>query len=612
MIDKIRFYRKIRGEIRDESRKQESQHGGMKKEPIIKKLFRTYIFWIVICIIAILAVTVVYAGHVITRNITQTQRQLTVSINQNIENYFNEMNDFSMELVKSEDFRKKTLRELPQHFGLEENTADLFSQMYQNAYKMIQKEYSVGIVIEPDYYVWMGNEYFIDKLENGEPDTYRAYPMDGSPVVKYLERNEYLRTSMKDRQISNSESPKISLSRSFGDSSFFYNGNAILEVQIEADSFVKDILRLSSTKNGTGLKIHILNSLGESIYSETDWDAENFLDANGWKEGSFQSGGMYTYVYRLFDSNLYVLYNISFFQYYREAFISIGIALCLTLLIAAVLTAVSYQVSWNISKPLHEICQELQNVNLEKGVRFQPVETEIMELDYLSCSIRELNEKLEESLRHIVMLKEFENHSKLLALQAQMQPHFLVNTLTTMGSMAEEAGNRDIAGMCMNLTQMFRYISAEESRGVRMFEELKHVDRYVEIMRERFPNAQVEIDIPLEMMDIRIPKLIIQPLVENSFKYCNRSHPVIEVRGQVNEEGFWSVSVSDNGDGFSSEEAEKIMEKCLKSLEGVNSLSTQVDGMGLVNVYVRMQLFFRGDVLYRMDENGIVIGGKML
>ncbi len=72
--------------------------------------------------------------------------------------------------------------------------------------------------------------------------------------------------------------------------------------------------------------------------------------------------------------------------------------------------------------------------------------------------------KLEESLHHIITLKNFEIHSKLLALQAQMQPHFLVNTLTTMGSMADEMGNMDIARMCLNLTQMFRYISAEDSQ----------------------------------------------------------------------------------------------------------------------------------------------------
>lgn len=215
-------------------------------------------------------------------------------------------------------------------------------------------------------------------------------------------------------------------------------------------------------------------------------------------------------------------------------------------------------------------------------------------------------------MHHIITLKDFEIHSKLLALQAQMQPHFLVNTLTTMGSMADEMGNMDISRMCLNLTQMFRYISAEESQGVRLFEEMKHVERYVEIMKERFPNAWVETDIPLDMMNIRIPKLIIQPLVENSFKYCNRSKPHIRVTGEMPEEGVWRVKVSDNGAGFTEEKAAEILQKCEKSMEGVNSLSTKIDGMGLVNVYVRLQLFYREQVVYTINEEGIMIGGKIL
>ncbi len=98
----------------------------MKKQPIVKKLFGTYIFWIVICILVILCSTIFYVGYVINSNITQTQSQLTLSINQNIENYFEEMNDFSMELVKSQKFRDTALDSLPEYYRGGRNTVDLF------------------------------------------------------------------------------------------------------------------------------------------------------------------------------------------------------------------------------------------------------------------------------------------------------------------------------------------------------------------------------------------------------------------------------------------------------------------------------------------------------
>lgn len=584
----------------------------MEKEPIVKKLFRTYIFWIIICIFVILCSTVLYAGNVINSNITETQKQLTLSINQNIENYFQDMNDFSMELIKSSMFRETALGRLPEYYEEGRNTVDLFSNLYLEAYKMIQKKYHVGIITDQNYYIWMGNEYFIERLPKKAPDTYQNLVKDGSAVIKYLEKNEYLLEAMGNRSITDKDNSKITLSRSFGGSSFFYNGSAILEVQMDADEFTEDMRRLSSSKNEAGLQIHILNDAGDTIFSETELDSKKFLEENDWKPGSFRKNGYYTYVYKIFNSDIYVLYTISILSYYNKLLTFLGITIIFFLIITALMIAVSYRVSREISKPIHEVCHELRKVDLAQGIRYQRVDTDILELDYLSNSIGELNEKLEESMHHIITLKDFEIHSKLLALQAQMQPHFLVNTLTTMGSMAEETKNQDIARMCLNLTQMFRYISAEESEGVRLFEEMKHVNRYVDIMKERFPNAQVDSDIPLEMMNIRVPKLIIQPLVENSFKYCNRSKPHIKIAGELRDGRCWSIKVSDNGAGFSDSKVEEILKKCEESMDGVNSLSTKIDGMGLVNVYVRLQLFYREEVVYEINQEGIVIGGKVL
>ncbi len=583
----------------------------MKREPIVKKLFKAYFFWIAICMIVILLSTMLYAGYTISRNTAKTQEQLTASMNRNIETYFQEMDDFSMELVRSETFRRTALYELPEYEQKGLSTSELFSRLYQEAYKMIQKKYQIGMILNQHDYAWMGDEFFIGKIRQQVPDTYRDYPMDGSPVVRYLEQNEYLINSEGGKELKEQKGAKIVLARSFGEDSILYNGDGILEIMVDAQDFTSDIGVRLAQKEGTGFRLHILNDRGEKIYSESDWNAKAFLDESGWRTGNFQKRGHYAYVYRIFHSNLYVIYTISYFSFYSGLLTFIGIALGFFLIVALLMMLVSYQVSIKISRPIQEICGRLQKVDLEQGMRYQPVETDIKELDYLSHTIGQLNEKLEESMRHIILLKEFEIHSKMLALQAQMQPHFLVNTLMTVSSMAEEAKNPEIVGMCTNLTQMFRYISSDDGSGVRMFEEMRHVERYVDIMRERFPNAQVELDIPLEMMDVRIPKLTIQPLVENSFKYCNRSRPQIHVYGRVLEEGRWVIQVSDNGEGFSEEKRKEIMDKCRRSMEGVKSLAAKIDGMGLVNVYVRLQLFYRENAIYKIYDKKIEIGGTL-
>ncbi len=543
--------------------------------------------------------TVIYAGWLINRNITQTQRQLNRNINRNIEKYFQEMDEFSMSLVKSKTFRRIALKELPEAYRNRQNTVGYFSELYLEVHEMIQKCYQVGIFTGGGDYIWMGSEYDIRKTTQEISEFYQEQDRDGSMTVTYRTKAVY------------QDKPKVMLSRSFGGDNFLYNGQAVLEIQVEARDFQEEMQTLSAGKNDEGYHLYLQNDKGETIYSETDWDAGAFLEENGWKAGSYQQDGNFIYVYPILDSRLYTLYTVSIFDYYKRLLLFVIVVIGYFLVVLAVLIWVSYHISRKISKPLHQMCRELEQIDLEKGSVYLPTETDIMELNLLSGSIGQLSVKLKESLTHILTLKEHETQSKMMALQAQMQPYFLVNTLMIMGTMAEEAGNRDVFLMCMNLTKMFRYISSEEKDGVKLFEEIQQAERYVDIMRERFPHVRVEIDIPMSMMQARIPKLSLQPLVENAFKHSDRSRLCIKVKGTMEEDGRYQILVSDNGNGFTEEEARSILEKCQKSVDGLGSLSVKVDGMGLVNVYVRLHLFYRKDAVFQIGREGVTIGGRI-
>lgn len=97
-----------------------------------------------------------------------------------------------------------------------------------------------------------------------------------------------------------------------------------------------------------------------------------------------------------------------------------------------------------------------------------------------------------------------------------------------------------------------------------------------------------------------------------AFKYCNRKKTWIHVKGEVTEDGKWKVEVCDNGAGFSREKIDEIMDKCSESMKEEKTLSNQIDGMGLVNVYVRLKLFYGDDMIYELEEGTgrILIGGK--
>lgn len=579
----------------------------MKTHSLSQKLFRTYAGWFAAYLIILACISVGYLAYNERKNIRDTQEQLMKSINENVENYFEKMNNFSLELLNSKEFKEVAMRELPEEFEEGKSTSKLFSKLYNDAYKMIPFKYNIGVVLDDEYYIWMGRYYYINRIGENEIHTYDDMVRNELPVIQYLESNEYLKkTSLR----TGTNESYITLSRSMGERKRYLNGRAILEIHVEKQEFINEMSKFSLKESGSDLKINIYDAKGNAVYQENEKDLSKYVNVR--EKKVFQGEGESIAVRKIFDDNLTIVYTRDAKIYYKEILQFWIITLSLCAFIIGILVWMTYKLSKQISKPIHSMCEHVYNINLKDGIGYEEITTDITELQFLSQSLKQMSTQIEESLQQIITLKDYEVHAKMMALQAQMQPHFLFNTLSTIASMADAEGNRKIYRICMNLNSMFRYIAAESSEGVRMFEEIRHIESYVDIMKERFPESTVKIDIPLEMMDCRIPKLTIQPLVENAFKYCNRDKPDIQVIGVMEEDGGkWTVEVSDNGKGFSAEKKEEIMNKCQEGLKSEKTLPNQIDGMGLVNVYVRMKLFYGENMSYFIEENKgrIVIGG---
>ncbi len=579
----------------------------MKKRSLSQKLFRTYVGWFILYLVILLTVTLTFMTVIIRKNIRDTHDQLITSINENIQNYFDDMNAFSMELINSAAFKQTAIKVLPEAYETKKSVSEPFSQLYQVAYKMIQKGYNVGVIVEDEYYIWMGQNYYVREIDGASIHTYDDLVRDETPAVKYLAKNEYLDQIMPAAAEGHSY---ITLSRSMSLTRPFMNGEAILEILVEEEDLANSISEMLGTREDGGVQINLFDASGNMIYGESDLDLSGYLKEV--QPGSSEEEGNIITVQKIFNDRLTVIYTMDVESYWERLtqFWMIAIVLCIGII--AIIVWLTYRISKQTSRPIREICDHVQKISLTDGIGYEDVETDIDEINFLSRSLKEMSVNLEESLNQIILLKDYEVHAKMLALQAQMHPHFLFNTLMTIASMAEEQGNQNIYRICVNLTSMFRYISADAGDGVRIYEEIRHVENYVEIMKERFPESEVDIDIPLEIMDQKIPKLTIQPLVENAYKYCDRQKPKISIRGTVEENGGWRISVQDNGKGFSPMDIAEIMEKCREGLKNEKMLSGQIDGMGLVNVYVRLKLFYGDDMIYLIVENkGLIVIGRM-
>ena len=161
---------------------------------------------------------------------------------------------------------------------------------------------------------------------------------------------------------------------------------------------------------------------------------------------------------------------------------------------------------------------------------------------------RQLREKerVEQELRTL------KTQAELRALKAQIDPHFFFNTLNTIAQLIH-ADPALAETTVERLAQMFRYTLAGSERGqVPLEEELAFVDDYLEVERARFgERLRVNREIDPDALDVPVPSLILQPLVENAVKYGSREDGDIDVDIQVRADGDGvTITIADRGPGL--------------------------------------------------------------
>ena len=300
----------------------------------------------------------------------------------------------------------------------------------------------------------------------------------------------------------------------------------------------------------------------------------------------------------------------------KNILIFIGFS-CIALLLA-------YLVSKSISAPIKQIYSQIKSFQLSPASQSRvsdlvSVNTGILEFNTLYDALIDMQKKAQLSMEHEILIQNQEMHSRMLALQSQMNPHFLYNSLATVQSMAEENMNEEIIQMCQTISKILRYISSDKELLVPLKDEAYHTENYLKCMQMRYEDdIEYSIDIPKEMMSIRLPKLCLQPLAENSIKYLTSSVKApwkIKIAGRVTTT-YWEVSVSDNGLGFT-EEVINSLEEQIKEIDRTSLLpSLEINGMGLINIYIRFKLFYKGYHIFRVRNNieggaTITLGGSI-
>lgn len=236
----------------------------------------------------------------------------------------------------------------------------------------------------------------------------------------------------------------------------------------------------------------------------------------------------------------------------------------------------------------------------------------------ISVAVRRMTylEEVKESMRMENMLlekeHEMENERKdaqLKYLQAQIHPHFLFNCLNAGAQLSMMENAPRSYEYTQNLAEFFRY-NLKKPDEVTLSEELELIDHYIYILNVRFAGEiHYEKNVDESLVDLRMPGMILQPIVENSVNYGIRDitrEKKIEIEVSAMDE-LVCICVRDNGIGISEEKIKEVMEG-----KSVKSESADSNGVGMANVWNRLKLYYNTEEVMTIQSLGENVGTEVM
>lgn len=274
-----------------------------------------------------------------------------------------------------------------------------------------------------------------------------------------------------------------------------------------------------------------------------------------------------------------------------------SIVLC-NLFIIFCLLAVSFAITAPVKK-LISAMKEVQQGNFNYRIENKRSD----EMGLLMDTFNYMVFKIDMLIKEVYQEKLAQKNAELEALQSQINPHFLYNTLDTINWMLIRKKEYEISRIVISLGEMMKYAVSRYSRTIELREEIRHISNYLLIQKERMENKlEYEIDVPDEYQSIQIPRLILQPLVENAIIHGIEAGGKVCVRAYGMDEGC-CLEVSDNGVGMDAKQLKRLRERTMEPK--VNHTS-----IGVENVDKRIKLFYGEEYGLRIEsepEKGTVI-----
>lgn len=286
---------------------------------------------------------------------------------------------------------------------------------------------------------------------------------------------------------------------------------------------------------------------------------------------------------------------INYDALYKEFGASRIIIVAFAFICAVIFLFISFVLSRNITQPIAYLsgCMHRHKSNdyiTEPKFLNRTDEIGILFNEYNSM-LYEINSYFKKEFQSKLILLD----SQMKALESQINSHFLYNTLEAINSIAAIEGVKKISIMSLALGNMFRYSIKTQSELVPVLDELKHVNDYVAIQQIRFSNRfSLETEIADHLLDHRILKLILQPIIENALyhglNYCSTGD-TIKIKG-FTKENLLYLSVTDNGCGMDDTTIDSLKQSLSEPAQFTELGHRNKQSIGLKNIHSRITLYY--------------------
>ena len=255
-----------------------------------------------------------------------------------------------------------------------------------------------------------------------------------------------------------------------------------------------------------------------------------------------------------------------------------------------------------LTRPTEQMLETIERIkNGETQLRVQPVGWS-EELKVLGTEFNDMLDRVQAMAQEEYKYRLLVERTEYKMLQAQINPHFLYNTLNTMSGIATAQNCPLVSGLCHSLSAVFRYSLNMTDEFSTVQKEMEHVKNYLYVMDVRSgSDVSYEYQIAEETLQDQLPRICLQPIVENAITHglrnVRRKDKKLTISA-VHENGLLLIYVEDNGTGMDAEEMNRLLEK-----NDPKRVETGVS-IGILNVNARLKRVFG-------EEYGILIDSRM-